>query len=126
MSAADAILAAPSREPTRHSLTTRIVIYGLLILFAAVYLVPLIVMVMTSLKPLDEVTGGNMFALPHTLTFDPWVKAWGEARIGVSDTAWYQGLLLELDQNGRAGGADLDFARRAERLCSDEVAISRP
>src|SRR4029077_8457347 len=69
MSAADANLAAPSREPTRHSLTTRIVIYGLLILFAAIYLVPLIVMVMTSLKPLDEVTGGNMFAMPHTLTF---------------------------------------------------------
>ena len=39
---------------------------------------------------------------------------------------WHQGLLLELDQDGRAGGADLDFARRAERLCADEVAISRP
>ena len=42
---------------------------------------------MTSLKPLDEVTGGNMFALPHHLTFEPWIKAWGEARIGVSETA---------------------------------------
>ncbi len=28
-----------------------------------VYLLPLVVMVLTSLKPLDEVTGGNMFAL---------------------------------------------------------------
>ena len=83
-------------------------IYGLLVLFALIYLVPLVVMVMTSLKPLDEVTGGNMFALPHHLTFDPWVQAWGEARIGVSDTARDQGLLLELDQDGRAGGADLD------------------
>ncbi|MFZ0205690.1 MAG: carbohydrate ABC transporter permease, partial [Roseiarcus sp.] len=62
MSAADLVVAGPSREPTRHSLTTRIVIYGLLILFALIYLVPLVVMVMTSLKPLDEVTGGNMFA----------------------------------------------------------------
>ena len=43
-----------------HSATTRIVIYGLLVLFALVYLLPLVVMVMTSLKPLDEVTGGNM------------------------------------------------------------------
>ena len=34
MSAADLVVAGPSREPTRHSLTTRIVIYGLLILFA--------------------------------------------------------------------------------------------
>ena len=31
----------------------------------------------TSLKPLDEVTGGNMFELPRHLTFEPWSKAWG-------------------------------------------------
>ena len=87
MSAADLLAAAPRREPARHSLTTRIVIYGLLLVFAIIYLMPLVVMVMTSLKPLDEVTGGNMFALPQHLTFEPWIKAWGEARIGVSDTA---------------------------------------
>ena len=91
MSAADLITAGPSREPARHSATTRVVIYGLLLVFAFIYLVPLVVMVMTSLKPLDEVTGGNMFALPHHPTFDPWVKAWGEARIGVSDTAGING-----------------------------------
>ena len=91
MSAADAILQGPKGEPTRHSMTTRIVIYGLLLIFAVIYLVPLLVMVMTSLKPLDEVTGGNMFALPHRLTFDAWIKAWGEARIGVSDTAGISG-----------------------------------
>ena len=71
MSAADALAAAPSREPARHSMTTRVVIYGLLILFAIIYLLPLVVMVMTSLKPLDEVTGGNMFYLPQHLTFEP-------------------------------------------------------
>ena len=75
----------------RHTATTRVVIYGLLLLFAFVYVIPLVVMVMTSLKPLDEVTGGNMFAWPHQLTFDPWIKAWGEARIGVSDTAGIKG-----------------------------------
>ena len=91
MSAADLIMAAPSREPTRHSLTTRIVIYELLLLFALVYLVPLFAMVMTSLKPLDEVTGGNMFALPKRMTFAPWVDAWGEARIGVSETRGING-----------------------------------
>ena len=48
-------------------------------------------MVMTSLKPLDEVTGGNMFALPHAPSFDAWVKAWGTARIGVSDTLGIKG-----------------------------------
>ena len=75
---------APSREPARHSLTTRVVIYGLLIVFAVVYLAPLAIMVMTSLKPLDEVTGGNMFYLPEHLTFEPWAKAWGSACVGLS------------------------------------------
>jgi glucose/mannose transport system permease protein len=94
MSAADLITSAPGRDPTRHSTLTRVVIYGLLLFFAAVYLVPLIVMVMTSLKPLDEVTGGNMFALPQAPSFDAWSKAWGEARIGVSETAGIKGYFL--------------------------------
>src|SRR5580692_2697578 len=91
MSAVDLITAAPGRGPSRSSVVTRVVIYGLLLLFALVYIIPLLVMVMTSLKPLDEVTGGNMFALPHALTFDPWLQAWDEARIGVSDTAGISG-----------------------------------
>jgi glucose/mannose transport system permease protein len=94
MTAADNILTAPSREPGRHSMTTRVVIHGLLIFFAFVYLIPMIVMVMTSLKPLDEVTGGNMFAPPRHLTFEPWIKAWGEARIGISDTLGIYGYFL--------------------------------
>jgi glucose/mannose transport system permease protein len=94
MSAADITSAAPNREPARHSTVTRVFIYTLLVLFAVIYVLPLAVMVMTSLKPLDEVTGGNMFALPHMLTFDPWVQAWGEARIGVSDTAGINGYFL--------------------------------
>ena len=91
MSVADLISKAPDGKPSRHSLATRFVIYGLLILFALVYIMPLVVMVMTSLKPLDEVTGGNMFYPPHDLTFDPWVKAWGEARIGISETVGIKG-----------------------------------
>jgi ABC-type glycerol-3-phosphate transport system permease component len=41
-------------------------------------------MVMTSLKPLDEVTGGNMFYFPRDLTFEPWKKAWGTACVGLT------------------------------------------
>jgi glucose/mannose transport system permease protein len=82
--AADALTAAPSREPARHSMITRVVIYGLLVVFAIVYLLPLVVMVMTSLKPLQEITGGNMFWLPQDLTFEPWTKAWGTACVGLT------------------------------------------
>jgi glucose/mannose transport system permease protein len=69
----------------RSGIAAGIVIYGLLGFFAVIYILPLLMMVMTSLKPLDEVTGGNMFSLPRASSFDAWVKAWGEARIGVSD-----------------------------------------
>jgi glucose/mannose transport system permease protein len=84
MSAADVPSATLWREPVRHSMTTRAVIYGLLLLFAVIYLLPLLVMVMTSLKPLDEVTGGNMFWFPRDLTFEPWAKAWGTACVGLT------------------------------------------
>ncbi|MFM9976242.1 MAG: carbohydrate ABC transporter permease [Beijerinckiaceae bacterium] len=63
---------------------TRVVIYGLLLIFAAIYLMPLAVMVMTSLKPLAEVTGGNMFRPPVELTFEPWIQAWGKTCVGLT------------------------------------------
>ena len=62
----------------------RIVIYGLLLLFAAVYLLPLFVMLTTSFKSLGEVRGGNILALPAAPTADAWFRAWGSACIGVT------------------------------------------
>ena len=91
MSAVDITATPAVREPGRHSAVTRIVIYGLLLFFALVYILPLGVMVLTSLKPLDEVTGGNMFALPRHWTASPWVEAWGQAHIGVSETLGIKG-----------------------------------
>ena len=41
---------------------------------------------MNSLKPLEEITGGNMMALPSTWTLDPWRSAWSTAQIGVEPT----------------------------------------
>jgi glucose/mannose transport system permease protein len=70
--------------PGRHSPTTRVVVYGLLLIFALIYIAPLAIMVLTSLKPLDEVTGGNMFYWPEHLTFEPWAKAWGTACVGLT------------------------------------------
>src|SRR4029077_19623640 len=49
MSAADLVTAPPRRIYSSQSIITRGVIYGLLFFFAIIYLVPLIVMVMTSL-----------------------------------------------------------------------------
>jgi glucose/mannose transport system permease protein len=59
---------------------TRVLIYLILLLFA------LFVMGVNSLKPLAEITGGNMMALPSTWTLDPWRSAWSTAQIGVEPT----------------------------------------
>lgn len=64
----------------------RLVIYGSLVLIAALYLMPLWVMVTTSLKSLDEIYAGSFIGLPQAVTFDAWAKAWSEACIGTACT----------------------------------------
>lgn len=61
----------------------RAVLYAILIIFAVYFLLPLFVMVVNSLKPLAEIRGGNMLALPAELTFAPWFSAWSTAQVGV-------------------------------------------
>jgi glucose/mannose transport system permease protein len=69
---------------TRSPIAARIVIYGLLLLFAVFYLLPLFVMVTTSFKTLDEIRDGNMLALPMAPTIEPWLAAWATTCIGLS------------------------------------------
>ncbi|APG95169.1 sugar ABC transporter permease (plasmid) [Sinorhizobium americanum] len=53
---------------------------------AVLYLMPLWVMVVTSLKPLDEIYGGSFIGLPQTVTLDAWRSAWSQACIGTECT----------------------------------------
>ena len=62
----------------------RIMLYALLILFALYYLMPLFVMLTTSLKTLDDIRGGNLIALPEQISFDAWIKAWSSACTGIN------------------------------------------
>ncbi len=75
--------AAPRRGPGSSTMS-RIVIYGLLIFFALIYLIPFFVMLVTSLKTMPEIQHGNMLALPKAPTLDPWIRAWGEACVGLT------------------------------------------
>jgi glucose/mannose transport system permease protein len=61
-----------------------IVLYGTLIVVALYYLLPLYVMVVTSLKGMPEIRLGNIFAPPMEITFEPWVKAWATACTGLN------------------------------------------
>lgn len=60
----------------------RLFVYGALLALAAFYLMPLWVMIVTSLKSLDEIYSGSFIGLPKAVTFEAWAKAWGTACIG--------------------------------------------
>ncbi|MCR4267670.1 carbohydrate ABC transporter permease [Nitratireductor sp. ZSWI3] len=64
----------------------RALLYTVLVLFAVYYLLPLYVMVVNSVKPLDEIRQGNMLSLPALFTLEPWAKAWSSAQVGVQPT----------------------------------------
>lgn len=61
----------------------RIFIYVCLIIVAVVYLLPLLVVVLTSVKDLDDIRNGSILSLPQRVTFEPWRQAWSEACIGL-------------------------------------------
>ena len=79
--AADAVETA-----VRTGRLTRALIYAVLLVFVVYYLLPLFVMMVNSLKELDEIRDGNMLALPDLVTVAPWLKAWDQAQIGVDPT----------------------------------------
>jgi glucose/mannose transport system permease protein len=62
----------------------RVVLYVLLVAFALYYLLPLFVMLTTSLKTLDDIRGGNLLSLPQQISFEAWSKAWSSACTGVN------------------------------------------
>jgi glucose/mannose transport system permease protein len=70
-------------RPKRYFAPSTIMLYGTLIFAAIYYLIPLYIMVVTSLKGLPEVRIGNIFAPPIEITFEPWVKAWDSACTGL-------------------------------------------
>ncbi|MEW9807370.1 carbohydrate ABC transporter permease [Mesorhizobium sp. ZMM04-5] len=85
---ADAIageLSGPRGPKPRVAFSRRnIFIYGTLIFAAVYYLIPLYVMIVTSLKGMPEIRLGNIFAPPVEITFEPWVKAWATACTGLN------------------------------------------
>jgi len=79
------VAAGPRGKKPKKVLSRRnIMIYGILGLAALYYLLPLYVMVVTSLKGMPEVRLGNIFSPPMEITFEPWVKAWAEACTGLN------------------------------------------
>ncbi len=61
----------------------RVVLYALLLLFSLAYLLPLFVMIVTSLKSVDEIYNGSMLSLPQAPSLAAWSKAWSSACVGL-------------------------------------------
>jgi glucose/mannose transport system permease protein len=77
----------------RRLTPARVGLYLFLLGAALFFLLPLYVMIVTSLKSMDEIRQGGIFALPHALTFEPWRLAWsgvctGAACEGVRTGFW--------------------------------------
>jgi glucose/mannose transport system permease protein len=84
----------PAVRRARRRLTpARIGLYVFLFGAALFFLLPLYVMVVTSLKTMDEIRQGGIFALPQAATLEPWRLAWsgvctGAACEGVRTGFW--------------------------------------
>ncbi len=61
----------------------RVLLWGTLLLFAAWFLVPMYVMLTTSLKDAEQLRAGHLLSLPTAPTLDAWSKAWGTACTGI-------------------------------------------
>lgn len=74
----------------------RVGLYAFLALSAAFFLLPLYIMVVTSLKTMDEVRLANIFAWPSDPSFQAWVAAWSTACTGLDCSGIQVGFLNSL------------------------------
>ncbi len=94
LSADAAAMSGPRGPRPRRALSgTNVMLYGTLIVIALYYLVPLYVMVVTSLKGMPEIRLGNIFSPPMEITFAPWKKAWSEACTGINCDGLSRGFM---------------------------------
>ncbi len=69
---------------SKLAISARIFTYGLLIVTAIYFLIPFFVMVVTSVKTLNDIRTGNLISWPREFTLDAWVKAWDSACTGIN------------------------------------------
>ncbi|MGF1474661.1 MAG: carbohydrate ABC transporter permease [Geminicoccaceae bacterium] len=79
-----ATAAVPEGRKPKTLSVARLGVYAFLITAALFFLLPLWIMILTSLKPMAEIREGNLLAFPIDLTFEPWVQAWTSACTGLT------------------------------------------
>ncbi|SMO81908.1 carbohydrate ABC transporter permease [Ruegeria faecimaris] len=70
-------------QSNMSKIALRWLLYVVLCLFALYYLMPLFVMLTTSLKSLEEIRTGSLISLPREVSFEAWQTAWSGACTGI-------------------------------------------
>jgi glucose/mannose transport system permease protein len=83
----------PDGPKPRRTPASRIALYVFLTLSAVFFLLPVYVMIVTSLKTMPEIRAGNLFALPNAFNLDAWAKAWSSACTGRNCNGIKPGML---------------------------------
>ena len=112
------------RRHAKGLTAARLGIYAFLLISAAFFLLPLYVMMITSLKGMPEIRQGNLLAPPGAPTIAAWIKAWSSACTGLSCDGIQVGF-LQLGDDHAAVGHHVDRGRRAHRLRALVVAPAR-
>lgn len=76
-------MTATSSRPRRMN-PARWGVYAFLIVSALFFVMPLYIMLVTSVKSMEEIQMGNIFAWPVEVTIEPWIAAWSTACTGVA------------------------------------------
>ncbi len=70
------------RNRKYQDLSGRAILYALLTVFALFYIMPLILMVLTSFRSMNEIRLGQFIEWPKSFSTEAWREAWSEAQIG--------------------------------------------
>ena len=83
-------IAIPRRR--RRIRGSSVAVFVFLTMVALFVAIPLYVVVVTSFKPIQEITLGEIFNLPVHWTIQPWMKAWNELCTGLACDGIKQGF----------------------------------
>ena len=88
---------AVARTRKRRIKGSSIAIFVFLCMCAAFVAIPLYVVIVTSFKPIEEITLGHIFALPVSWTITPWYKAWNTMCTGLSCDGIKTGFVTSIE-----------------------------
>ena len=73
---------APDRAGARRHALSRLAVYGVLLAFSVIYLLPLAVIVANSFRELPEIAARGLIAFPRSFSFHAWGDAWSSYCVG--------------------------------------------